>query len=287
MLRLLRVAAITISVLLVTSGVLSAGYHQQTPWGVEQVQFYFEMEQDKHTNAIGVSYQLWQKEEQIHVMGWEVYIDKYVNLDGIRDSDNPNHAVDFDADGGNVGNGEIVKTHGDFHLSGGNTIRIRDVDWIGAKGDRAKASPDFGWTIQHPTEGRGGNFIHRITIYNDDATESFTLSDIKFKPDWSFIVLDETSVPLIDFDTVITGEYTLAPGDSFYYDLGTATEMIHGHIYGQFVIDDGLVKHVFDHEIPVIPVPSLTEWGLLVLVALLIASAGYIIYKRRRAVAVR
>jgi hypothetical protein len=96
----------------------------------------------------------------------------------------------------------------------------------------------------------------------------------------------------IVYDTTIVTTYTLNPGDSHQIMIvnpdksGAMWSSSTGFLIARGIVDNGEAHFVHQHRHHfMFNVPSLTNWGLIVLLALLILSGIYVIYQRRKGVA--
>ncbi len=256
--------------------------------------------------ATDLHFKLWQKEDNINVKGWKVCISDFLNATSQRgnqpepahstlqnmggippttDKDNGQHAVDINAiapTSGTIAHNAVVNIEACFWLTDHNTKRIAEVNWTKDAGSQ-KAFPNFGWSIGFPQITASGAILHPIIIYNDDPSDQIMIYSLQLYPSYGFY--DSLSVVPFGPSVSIANPY-LSPGDSLVIDYTTTdASYIGGHIYGKLIVSAGTadtVIDIFDHPVK-IPgrVPSLTGWGLLVLLVLIMATGIWIYYAKK------
>ena len=255
----------------------------------------FKVHQNKYsTYATDLHFKVWQKEDNINVNGWDIDISGFTNSTSQRGNqpspynavDNGQHAVDVVADGASIPYCTYVKIDVDFWLTSYNTIRIHGLNWTKAT-EVKQAVPNFGWTIDYPTPHPTlpGVFRHRVTITNDDPNNSINLTNIKILPSVSDVNIHDTNVPFgIDSNTIQISNKNLAPGQSCVADVNTVGQYIGNHIYSTFSVNDSNVIVVTDHPVTDVPIPTLSEWGLIIMAGLLLTVGAVVIRQRFKTV---
>lgn len=165
--------------------------------------------------AHSLSFRVSQKESWIYINGWSIEV---CGFEIISSYSIDEHTVQVNCSSGAIGNGGYVYADVTLYLTSWNTVRVHDVFWDRERllgngrmvADTAKACPDFGWVIEDPARREGDTIDHRIILYNDDAEETFTFTDIGFtlSDDYTGIISNITDFP----DSV--EDETLAPGDT-------------------------------------------------------------------------
>jgi len=271
----------------------------------------WKLHQNKYSDfATDLHFKLWQKEDNIDVIGWVVDISHFPRSDSQRgnqplkwhkrvnnmpglpkteDPDNGQHAVDVTADGANIPHCTWVTVKAKFWLTRWNTKRMSGVTWTKATNE-TKAMPDHGWDVDYPTPDpqNTGQYLHRFTITNDDASDTLCISGLAFDTtmDWY------DDLEGINFPSPYAN-FSLAPGESWSTDITTSGDLVGGHIYFKYAINDdsGIISEDWvDHPVtspppppPVeeVPVPAITPPGfLLALVSLMVLAV--IAMKRKR-----
>lgn len=236
-------------------------------------------------DATDIHFRIWQKESNIKVNGWSIGISEFTSSNSERAEDNPEHAVDINAAGGMVPYCVSVQIDATLFLTNHNTVRIKDVIWTAGM-PSLKACPDFGWKIGFPKKREDGRYDHKIIFFNDDSAP-ITISDISFVKDYmyyDFFTLDSLGSGLFDFpDTTFVGG-SINAGDSLVYNMVTDSSFIGGHLYGFYNVNDGQVLAMLGHPVTREILPSLTGWGMIILIVLLLVSTLYILYRRRQTV---
>ena len=260
---------VTLLCLIVIAGTVIVDYNQCR--GNVVVREAWWLHQNKYQDfATDLHFKLWQKEDNIEVVNATVrvlpftvsvqrgnqpepahsQVDNMPGLPRTNDPDNGQHAVDVVADNGVVTWCTWVRIEAAFELTAWNTKRVANINWTRGK-EYTKACPDFGWTIDWPRDLGTGQYKHRITIANDDATDAFTIKDLKFLPTMAYYDSLESVVFSVEFPD---SEVSLAPGGAWTHDLETTGDLVGGHIYGHFTMTgakagDTLGEDYFDHEV--------------------------------------
>lgn len=182
-------------------------------------------------------------------------------------ADNGTHAVDCEATTGtSVAPGQCVKLRCEFILTKWNTIHWADPVWTPFSGEATAAvtaGPNDGFEITDPIPDGGGNYRHRLTIFNDDnngTSESFKLAGLKFGSLSSFFDIDTVSEleAYSGFGSPLA-DVTLAPGQSFSTDVITTGPLLAGGVAVSYsivdpntleVLGDSLIGHEVDDETP-------------------------------------
>lgn len=254
-----------------------------------------------------LDFTLWQREDNIYLKGWRACIDKFTNASSMRanqpgeyhdelknhsccpetdDPDNGEHATDVSSNktDGVIAKDEEVDVYCCFWLTHKNTKRLANVEWDKAK-DPVKACPDFGWLVEDPV-GSGGVYWHMVEIRNDDPSLDLRIETVRLLADMAFIS-DLKTVPFAGYESGFPR--TLVPGETVQLSIPTPGIFLNCHIYGEVVLQDATgtdyrVVEIFDHPVTLTkPVPTTSQWGLLVLLCLLIASGLFVVLHRRRA----
>jgi hypothetical protein len=151
--------------------------------------------------------------------------------------------------------------------------------------DSLFAMPDHYWHFDtaYTTRGRRGPFYHPFVITND-GSEAVTLAKLEFLPEMHYYpVLSE-----IEFPGPADPDVLLNPGEVYYDTIVTADSLMGGYIYLKYILLDetgtDTVCEAWGCD-PIVspPVPTLTFYGLLTLLGLLLISAIIVIRYRRRA----
>jgi hypothetical protein len=220
----------------------------------QKVKEKFRIKQTKYDDfATDLHFKLWQKEDNIDINGWNVNISGFNNSSSQRgnqpgsanttvanhpgvpettsDPDNGQHAVDVNADNGIINKGDWVIIEAEFDLTHKNTKRIADVEWT-KDNNRIKAVADMGVSTEDPVAliGEPGYFWHTLFIFNDDLTDHFWLTDLKFLADY----VDYFDLDTVPFQLSSTPDVLLAPGEFFTKNIKTKDPMWGGSIYAEF-----------------------------------------------------
>ena len=211
--------------------------------------------QNKYDYATDFHFKLWIEQDNVDINGWDVDISHFPVVDSTRgnqpsqyhgnlynipgipatsDSDNGMHAIDIIADGGNVSYCTWVKVTITMWLTDYNVMAFTDIKWT-KEGGELKAKPDHGWDIDWPTPDplNPGQYLHRFTITNYDAVDTYDVSELAFNAtmDWY------DDIETIGFPSP-HASITLAPGESWYTDISTSgSDFVGGYIYFKYVID--------------------------------------------------
>lgn len=205
-------------------------------------------------------------------------------------------AFDVMCEGGTVDYCTEFKIHAEVELNKWNTLYIRNVTLYYQEKDRSpeakKVVPDhgfyFGNVLYH------GN-LHRTsyTFHNSDPDNSITVNYLRFYSDvvwydpanqWNGIgtLLKEVSGPFVlasgSSYTVPLEDLPYLP-DSFIYVAGEVQYSMTG-----FPPETLQFRHGHEEEELLAggaPVPTLTEWGLIVLVLLMVGASIVVIRQRR------
>jgi hypothetical protein len=227
------------------------------PSGVK-VRKTFTIHQDKYGDfATDLHFKIWQKEDNININGWHVEISHFgdsssqrgnqpepahsnlKNLSGRKktsDPDNGQHAVDVVADGGEIPYCTKVKVKVTYWLTSYNTIRAADINW--SKEEQLEtAALDTAFEVGDPVENpvNPGQYIHPLTITNDDPTAPILVSGLTYMATMVYYddltMINYSSSPEVD-------EFFLAPGESRTIDVTTTGPFYGGHIYFKYDVTD-------------------------------------------------
>ena len=223
--------------------------------------------------ATDVHFKAWQKEDNIHINGWQITIECCDNITGTTPADQPepqhsriqtigpdppppaveddgSHAVDVDATGCSVPPGGVCKIKVCFWLTAWNTIRMDDFEWTFDAGDEPEdeedaQDPDEGNEVHNPAPnipGGTGNpqvgnpsdpWRHVLKIINDDPVRTLVYKDLVFHTSTT----DYANLDDVPFDPSGAGPdpvVTLPPGHMYKIDVLTPTPVHGGFVYGQW-----------------------------------------------------
>jgi hypothetical protein len=265
--------------------------------------------------ATDLHFKVWQKEDNIEIRGWEITISHFtdsaskrgdqpdsapqsphatlVNIPGVPPTTNPDngqHAVDVEAKFrdpvGQVPYCTFIKIKVTLWLTSYNTIRMADCLWT-SNGATQPATEDFGWEIGFPSKvaSSPGKYQHTLKITNDGSTP-FALANVQAVAS-AIDYNDSTDVSfagaLQSPDRTLKGAEPLT-----VTNIQTDGEFLGKFIYhtfaiGQFPGDPNALVVRAKHVVVPSPVkiPTLSQWGLIVMV-LLIAGAGAVMIVRWR-----
>ena len=319
-------------------------YENGVPTTEPTVEEEFEVVQDAFSNgATSLHFKVWQKEDNIDIIGWDIYITRFTTGTATRgdqpepahststpsgeDPDNGRHAVDViakffpeilpDPDPFNpdppfppgpqvVHYGHTVKVTIKLWLRSWNTIRISDAYWVNnqlivGESKRPANIPDHGWSIGFPfaLPAQPGQFAHRMSFFNDGADPIF-LSEMKYMPSFEKYA-DSNDLSFASFDeAVLIRDMELEGGMSSddmnlpILDIVTEGDFIGNFIYhtfkiGRFPGDPNATvitaKHLVVPEREEKVIPTLSEWGLIVMTLLLLTVGAIVIVRWKRRIA--
>jgi len=220
------------------------------------------------------------------INGWRITISVFNSSSSAKDG---SYEVDAKTWGATVESGDSVETEVKLYTSHGNDWGVNGVYWHtvdkAARG-MVKALPDHRWNVTSPVANTEipGQYVHRFTMHNRDADLQLRVSGLRF------LCTMESIHPLhsIVFETDSIYNFTLSSeADSFVVDVMTPGRMLEGHVYFMYDLLDQQGSEVDahfwgDHPITMRQVPALTEWGLLVLAVLVLASGVWMVIQRRK-----
>jgi hypothetical protein len=283
-----------------TSGGISKGVKASQHTRVHQNKF--------SDYATDLHFKAWQMEDNIDVNGWSIKISDFTHSTSQRGNqpapyhtdlknnprlpithnpDNGQHAVDVTADGVHIPYCTYVTIDVDFWLTNGNVVHTDGLNWT-KDANAIQAVPNFGWAIDFPTPHPTlpGIYKHRVTLSNNDTTSSINLTNIKILASVSDVNIHDTNVPFgTDSNTITVSNKILAPGQSFFVDVNTVGPYIGNHVYSTFGVNDTNAIVVTGHLVvsPPTDLPTLSQWGLIIMAGLLL-TVGIVILRRFKTV---
>jgi hypothetical protein len=209
----------------------------------------------------------------------------------------PPHGANIDLSGGTVAKGASTVVNLDFWISEKNQIWFDVIQWT-IDGQVVASWQTMGWKITFPQNGGGGGnpgnqdgkggvgkFVHKITIYNDKTDSNATLQFLYAYASMTQFANLWTDVPWSGCVNLISGPITIPAGGSVTIDFETTGAYANGFINLYYSIDDPMFV-VGEHPVGSLEtVPTVSEWGLIIMAGLLLTAGAIVIVRRRKPVA--
>jgi hypothetical protein len=258
----------------ISAPTLAANYTAKEVYKIHQKSF--DVANDLHVK-------FWQKEDNINILSWTIggtsgglpmpdsvergwqpepyhsRLDNHPCCPNTDDPDNGKHAVDLEWANISIPYCTTVDIKFEWVLSHFNT-KHKKVEWTKTSEPPAKPVPMHGWDVDDPIDVGGGQWRHRIHIWNDDDPNDpnampFYVDDLKY---WAIdsaapLSYDDLETWNSWIDAPITS-FTLQPGTEYFFDVFSDFGYT-GHILGFFSGLEGpggdmLISDTWDHPTP-------------------------------------
>ena len=190
----------------------------------------------------------WQREDNIDIVSWNVagtsgglpmpdseafgwqpepYHSELKNHPCCPPTDNPDnkkHAVDLDWSNLNIPHCTTVDIKFEWVLTHWNT-KHKKVEWTKTAEPPDKPVPKHGWDVDDPVDLGGGEWLHRVHIWNDDDPNDpdampFYVNELKY---WTIDSLDPPTWDELEgwsswIDAPMTA-FTLQPRTEYFFDV--------------------------------------------------------------------
>jgi len=209
------------------------------------------------------------------------------------DGDNGLHAIDINVDFDAldpVPPGGRVKIYLRVVLTRWNTIRWDDPTWTHTVPPGSDAGPNDGIEIADPVWISGNVYKHVLTIYNDDnngTSEAMTVTGLRWGTVPDFAQIDDPNL-LANFSNygATQPDFNLDPNESMAFDIQTDGPLLGGGIVVDYTLDSGRAtvgQDLTGHEVTDSPpIPTVSEWGLIVTTLLLFTGVTIVVRHQRR-----
>jgi hypothetical protein len=218
----------------------------------------FQITQNQYPVASDVHFVLWQKEQNVHIKGWRVCIDRFDEaMSCLVEGEHEVMVKVWCADDACIPAGMVINVYCCFWLDNFNTKRIKNIQWS------SRRLPDWGWIIDYPEIGPGDQYTHRVEIGNDNLDGSdMTLLQLWLLPDEN----DYDNLDDVPFgDGLLSEAVTISVDLPFEFDVLTVDDFIGHHIYGKAIVEDPSthwqMTDIFDHPVTAAPVDGVEDLG--------------------------
>lgn len=261
-----------------TSGGTPTGVHVRNNWSIHQ---------DQYPYATDLHFEIWVWEPGVVINGWNVTISNFTNSSSLRIT--PTDGVAVNADGAIIPFCTWVNVTIDLWLSDWNAKHLVNITWTNGTSAK-KAMPSHGWDIDYPTPDplNSGQYLHRFTLTNDDPVDLLNVSGLAFNATMNWYDdLESISFP------APYANFSLAPGQNWSTDISTTGDLVGGHIYFKYALNDsGLIsKDWADHPVtprpapppaPPAEVPAITPPGFMLVALSLLGLAAIVMRKMNK-----
>ncbi len=131
----------------------------------------YKITQNAFDIANDLHFKVWQKEDNIEILYWEITVSDFTNIQTQRGYQPPpytdgniNHAIDVDCTGADIPRGTEVTIVVIWWLTSWNSMNVSNIRWTddGTILTESKAAPDFGWTIGYPDSIGQDSCVHEL-----------------------------------------------------------------------------------------------------------------------------
>lgn len=248
------------------------------------------------------------------VKGGAPFTNGAMNITTAGLTDGKNHGYDVSVFGGVIPKGGAVTFELTLYLNKRNALKITNAFWTlngtnvgkakvgkGFKVDKAKAGgnggnpngPSGGGNGAQQGNGGSGNFFHTINIDSEDSV-GFELLELKLLASDSFYTnlgtINWTAIsPIFDINNPFP--ITIPAQGEYKYDFNTTGSYLGGHVYLRYItkpigsFKSNTEEITFgDHPVDIVEdsIPTLSQWGLILLSLLLLTTASISLIRQRQ-----
>ncbi len=193
--------------------------------------------------------------------------------------------------------GVTIRIDAEAELNKWNFLQLVNVEWSYDEGVNREGAPDNGFEFPQNVEFNDEANTHntQYIFRNLDASDDLYMNDLTFyrSSEWYEIDLQWDSAVVEGMEPIASDfvQGDIFHGDSMIVNLVDIPNMQNSYIYVvgemEYIMpnsDPEISEFRDGHEEELHAVPALTEWGMIILVGLLIASALWIVMRRRKKV---
>lgn len=230
----------------------------------------------------------------VYLHKWEITVDQFPNISctgsllpgGVNcPGDQPGkYAVDVDASGFVVPVAGFVTANVNMWYSQHNALYHSDQRWT-LNTNPFPTAPDCGWSVSGGVDVGGNVTRHTITLWNNSSVEvRFLGFDVAAST--TQIATLEHALPIF-VGGYVPQDFTVAAGGHVDIVFDALNSAVGTYIYLTYSVDRAPysapndLRTTAEHYVVATSIPTLSQWGMVAVLALLLGTGAWIIHRRR------